>query len=392
MTKPLDVVVLGRGIAACAAAFALKKKGRGVTLVASGPGATALSSGAWDFGTEIASAHRETAELFQELLAPDLPLSFEWEKDLLLPTASGTWKKTRGAQSLQAAASLHEMRGKKIGCVASRQWRHPTDAITASWRNEAGTELSFEPLWIELKGADWTLPQLSVRLEVETTFADALAQLLKTALSERSFDALLFPPFFPSFAVARAFEEKIGVRVMECLSGPEPTAGWRLHQALDQALKREGIEVATPTSALGYETEGDRIVAVSWSPVTPGRDRELRAKEFVLATGRALGGGLCFERRRVREAIFSLPLFCPDSRRRIQDRGELSWDDGTKRDWRRLGLRLDEAYRPVDETGDPVFANLRACGTIVGGEDYARAGKGIGWAATEGRLCAESIV
>ncbi|HEY8760112.1 MAG TPA: FAD-binding protein, partial [Candidatus Dormibacteraeota bacterium] len=44
----------------------------------------------------------------------------------------------------------------------------------------------------------------------------------------------------------------------------------------------------------------------------------------------------------------------------------------------RTGLLTDAELRPVDASGAPAFANLRAAGSVLGGYDYAGGGCGFG--------------
>jgi anaerobic glycerol-3-phosphate dehydrogenase len=59
------------------------------------------------------------------------------------------------------------------------------------------------------------------------------------------------------------------------------------------------------------------------------------------------------------------------------------------------GLAVDEELRPVDEEGRPVFNNLRAAGSVIGGYNHLTDGAGSGVAATTGvragRLAAERL-
>ena len=114
----------------------------------------------------------------------------------------------------------------------------------------------------------------------------------------------------------------------------------------------------------------------------------------MLATGKFFGGGLELGASVVRETIFDLPIFSVRSRGPIRYRAELPWVERSFADeqpWAAIGVRVDDGWRPLDDTGAPVFTNLAACGSVLTGVDLARNGMGLGFAAFSGRECGNRL-
>lgn len=154
-----------------------------------------------------------------------------------------------------------------------------------------------------------------------------------------------------------------------------------------QALRQQGVE-CIGVQQLHVQPGGGRVRELS--VVFPG-DRGgaiLKAEVFVLASGRFFGGGLQSGFTRVEESILALPIYQQAEGARIAERRAVV--EG-RADWDRLGVRVDSEYRPLAEDGKPAYQNLVACGSILGGVDFAKAKIGLGFFATTGRLCVASL-
>lgn len=416
-----DVVVIGCGIAGAAAALAARARKQSVAVIAESVGATAISSGAWDLGPlppapissgvsyesargdarwaaardvlidglELAPAAEVGAALesLRESLRDDLEITLALDRALVLPTSAGAWKRTFAAQAIQASAELGNLVGKRVALVASRQWRFPSELVAESWRASAaraGCEVRIEPLWLELRGADWPLPQLAARLVHDARFADLFREKLRGALEVSPCDILLFPPLFLRPAYAEDLGRELKVTVAECLATTEPIAGKRLHDALMKALERAEVRVLRSGQLVAEVSRG----TVQVLRAGPAGATELRAGRYVLATGKGLGGGIAVGFDRLRETVFDLPLFLSRNAPRLRLRRELP---GKGASWTRLGVWVDGGWRPIDETGRPVLTNVVACGSIVGGADFAALGLGAGFMAYCGSQCGKSV-
>jgi glycerol-3-phosphate dehydrogenase subunit B len=156
----------------------------------------------------------------------------------------------------------------------------------------------------------------------------------------------------------------------ELLAATPSPHGWRLLQALDAALADHGVE-ALQGDVTGVRASGGRVEAA----LTAGG--ELVADQFVLATGRYIGGGLVKERA-VRETVVGLGVFHEGRRvdrewpERLRHLEFLSPHPAFK-----TGLLTDNQLRPLDWEGLVAYDNLRAAGSVLGGYDYIR-GYGFG--------------
>ena len=122
--------------------------------------------------------------------------------------------------------------------------------------------------------------------------------------------------------------------------------------------------------------------------------QELKAKEYILATGKYFGGGINLGYRKVRETVFNLPVFQRREEKPIHYRNEISWKDRDFLDsqpWTELGLKVGKDWRVLDESNTPLFENVRACGSVLGGVDFAKARLGLGFMAHTARECANGL-
>jgi glycerol-3-phosphate dehydrogenase subunit B len=160
--------------------------------------------------------------------------------------------------------------------------------------------------------------------------------------------------------------EGLPERGFELLAAVPSPHGLRLQRALERMLVGAGVAMARGT-ATEYRTEGERILSV----------QGIAAEQFVLATGRYLGGGLVKEGG-IAEPLFGLGVFHGGRRYdrerslRLHHLEELSPEPAF-----RAGLMTDPDLRPLDAEGSAAHPNLRAAGSVLGGYDYAR-GFGFG--------------
>jgi glycerol-3-phosphate dehydrogenase subunit B len=414
-----DAIVLGNGIAGFSAALALREKGKRVAVVFRGSGATSVSSGAWDFGPVPTSGGSLASLLAGEWKAvfgaslygapqppPEaawsesfaavagalstLPIACRFESPYVLPCTSGGLRRVFAAQASQVAADLSRASSKRIAVVSARRWRFRGDFLSRQWNDRAhalGLGVEFRATDLPLEGEGWDIPLTRVAADLcaeknWVAFRDAVGRL------SDSVDGLLFPPVFPSHAAFESVRGVTKIALAESLASTEATPGFRLRKAIDLALAQQGVE-CIEVQQLQVQPAGGRVRELS--VVFPG-DRggaTLKAEAFVLASGRFFGGGLQSGFSRVEESILALPVYQQGLGPRISERRSVV--EG-KADWDRLGVRVDDQYRPLAEDGKAAYQNLVACGSIVGGVDYAANQIGLGFFATTGRLCVASLI
>ena len=156
--------------------------------------------------------------------------------------------------------------------------------------------------------------------------------------------------------------------VFEIPTLPPSVPGLRLDTALREVLAGLGVRVETGMEACGFRAEGRRI---QWVESETG-SRPLRhsARNYLLATGGILGGGILGERSGlVREVVFDLPLTAPETRSQwlrplfLDSRGHPVFQGGAA---------VDARFQPLDESGAPVYDNLWAAGAVLAHADPIR--------------------
>jgi len=427
-TLKFDVLVLGAGLAGFAAAIAAHRKGKKVAVVAKSVGATAVSSGALDFGpisigeSNSFEAHCKSKvwkELYGRILVENkelllaeeikksamelsdaigLDLSFRWEKPFCLPTSAGYIKYAFGCQAVQAFADLSGLKGKKIGLIGSKQWRFRSDLVAtqlAAACRKHGVELDIIPLWLtdKWKGRDCSLSHLATRIAVDAGFREAFRESVLTSVKGSSIDFVLFPPLFLNSSFFNSLKETIGLGMAECLATIEPIAGKRLHEGITAGLEKEGIEYY-PVSKIRPWVKGRKILGLQCYMKSEREPRSVAARQYILATGKFFGGGIHMGFERVHETALNLPVFIQRSDEPIIHRSQISWvDRGFTEDqpWANLGIRVDSEWRPIDAQEVPIYENLRGCGSLIGGVDFSKERLGLGFMAYSGRQSGQLV-
>jgi glycerol-3-phosphate dehydrogenase subunit B len=279
------------------------------------------------------------------------------------------------AQAWQSGADLNRLNGKKVTLIANPGWRFAAETVVdqwAQWARSAGKEIAFRVAhwdWGQ-PGSDWPLPRVAVSLreaEITRKLAEFVAEQGKDA------DHLLLPPLVLEATTATALSQATSVPWSECLPGIEPVAGYRLQAAIRGWAMAQGITLLS-SSQCEPKVSGGRLdhLAVYGT----GGWTQIGADLFVLASGKYTGGGLDLTVQGPCESLLGLPvsttgtvgtgLDAPGHFRRTPH-------------WREAGLRVDREFRPLGKDDRPVLENLVACGSIIGGIDYARERVGIGY-------------
>ncbi len=171
------------------------------------------------------------------------------------------------------------------------------------------------------------------------------------------------------------FGERIGVPVFEIPTLPISVPGLRLNDTFTRGLFSKGVQ-----SFQQYQ-----VSEVSQTPrgefqLVIGKNlskRTIQTKAIILASGRFLGRGLKADRKHVYETIFDLPLYQPADRNEWHRQDFL---DPKGHPINRAGVEIDNAFRPVDKAGRPVYQNLFAAGSILAHQDWMRMKCGSGLA------------
>jgi glycerol-3-phosphate dehydrogenase subunit B len=171
------------------------------------------------------------------------------------------------------------------------------------------------------------------------------------------------------------FGERIGIPVFEIPTLPISVPGLRLNDTFTRGLSARGNQSFQQYQVLEVlQTPRGGFQLVIGKNLSK---RTIRTKAIILASGRFLGRGLKADRNRVYETIFDLPLHQPAERNEWHSQDFL---DPKGHPINRAGVKIDDAFRPVDGTGRPVYQNLFAAGSILAHQDWMRMKCGSGLA------------
>lgn len=356
MALTFDVAVVGGGIAGVAAALAARARGAQVCIIRAAPGATALSSGAWS-GPLRSELQAALAAAHHPLAAVDRALPHERGHSVQADFAAASHARiTTETTTVVGFAGLPSFNAR----VLARLWqpRAPLLAHTV--------ELPDTP------SGGWSAPSLAASIERNT---EPLIQQLRSA----GVSAAIFPAVLGIDSVATVISrlETAGIQAAEALAGTPSIPGWRLQQAMDRALSRAGV------TALNGRAAFEATSAAHVEHLTVGEEI-VRARSFVLATGKYLGGGIAAETE-FRETVFGLPVWLEQLGDVFTAPDSLTLTDPVRTSDQPLlsaGVHADEDHRPVDRAHDVVYENVFVAGTIRA--DWATAGRGLGDCAEDG--------
>ncbi|AKT36235.1 FAD-dependent oxidoreductase [Chondromyces crocatus] len=311
---PRSVIVIGSGAAGTAAAWRAQRLGCEVTMVSSGAGASALTSGAIDdvpWEQQARAARLLGVETLAAMPALPAPL-VDWLEALgawrvpashgcLLATLAGRLRPARGHDS--ALLDLAATGGGRVLIPRASRADWDADALSDALNDDPRAKkmkLHFEAIDVPV-----------LRFEDERRIADAdlavrhdhqdrrawLAAGLRHALTQHGAVAafLLGPWLGTRPGHAQEITREVGVPVGEALSGANSPAGLRFEISRDTQLTSVGVErvrrrvreVTAGSSRSSGHTAGFDVRL-------EGLDAPLHADAVVLATGGVLGGGVLY--------------------------------------------------------------------------------------------------
>jgi len=438
----MRAVVVGGGLAGCAAALELRARGNEVVLVRSGPGATAMSWGTLDVAA--ASPLRRGGLPLRDpassrSLAPARRLLAAANAGPAHPYATLLRGRSAATEVKESAAALDGWLApsglRVLGGLDQTRWladlRGAVRAADLAFTGAGEGDLASadEIALVDVPGlagfdaraalrvlagelAALALPRRPLRL-LRLALPEALAELgaaparlaraleapaareaLRPALEGLGADGrvLLFPPVLGLEGVAPLLtwiSDTTGCRCAELLGAPPlPLAGYRLDRALCAALSRAGVEVRAGR-ALSVDGEGGRAARLRVADLAApdAGDAKLVLDALVLATGRFVGGGIGERDGRLAETLLDLPLYDLAGRRvdGMTPRRLARRDYEGEQPLFAAGVRTDARLRPLGAEGDVRLANVFAAGDLLGSFDPARERTGLGVALLSGR-------
>ncbi|MCB1338240.1 MAG: glycerol-3-phosphate dehydrogenase subunit GlpB [Maritimibacter sp.] len=225
-------------------------------------------------------------------------------------------------------------------------------------------------------------------MESLQVFPEPMARALETRETRAAFVARLRPHLgavthvgLPAIlgvhrpdTVRAALEAELGVTLFEIPTIPPGVPGIRLRELFERHLPGRGVALEPNLKAAEARLDPSGITLALHGPM---EDLDIRAEAVVLATGRFLSGGLRAERSGIRETLFGLPVAQPDGR---EAWFRPAYFDPRGHPVNRLGLTVDDRFRPLDAAGAPVHPRLHAAGAVLAGQDWARSRSGAGLA------------
>jgi glycerol-3-phosphate dehydrogenase subunit B len=164
-----------------------------------------------------------------------------------------------------------------------------------------------------------------------------------------------------------------GAPLFEVPTLPASVPGLRLKETFEGHLAARGVQPFWQHRVCGVRYPGDGLFSLSLEDgSTP---QEIRARAVVLATGRFFGKGLYADRMRVRETLFNLPVYQPESRAQWHHQDLLN---PLGHPVNQAGLETDCCMRPLGPSGEPAFPALFASGSILAHHDWMRMKSGAG--------------
>jgi glycerol-3-phosphate dehydrogenase subunit B len=307
-----------------------------------------------------------------------LPYCWEDARNSRVMTPAGTIKRTyrvpktmwKGVQALREKhpcllidfTGLHDFNARQLVATLQDEWPQLRSA-RVPFPGPAHMK--------ELITGEMTAQALELSKNQETLIKDLQPHL-------KNVQALGMPAVFGlkhSHEMIAHFEERIGVPVFEIPTLPISVPGLRLNDTFTRGLSALGVQSFPQYQVLevSQTSRGDFQLGIEKN----FSRRTIRTKAIILASGRFLGRGLKADRKRVYETIFDLPLYQPAQRNEWHSQ---DFFDPEGHPINRAGVQIDNAFRPVNAAGQPVYQNLFAAGSILAHQDWIRMKCGSGLA------------
>lgn len=420
MSRIIDVLVIGSGLAGLVAALTAAREGRSVRMVTDGMGSLAISGGCVDLlgyaggqrlndpwsGMDLlppahpyrllgASRVRAAVDMLLQCAADQgWPLHTAATPEgapcnAVLPTIMGTLKPSYLLPDGLDPAALARARRILVAGVHGLRDCRPALIVSQLRRYRDWADKDFVPLMLPspLGATHRSLSALDLaRLVDRPQGRDWLIQNLRKHAGQC--DAVLLPPICGSRADASIWHElnqAVACPLVEMLSIPPGVGGLRLRDALLRELRRHDFELVENARIIRATTDGKRCTSLT--ALAAGQERRHTARAFVLATGGILGGGIELAPGSARESVFKLDIPVPSD--------VTLWSEPEifgNHIFSSLGVRVDGEMRPQDDSGQAWYDNIFFAGRSVGGYDFAteKSGHGValatGWQA--GRMAA----
>jgi glycerol-3-phosphate dehydrogenase subunit B len=321
-----DVVVIGQGLSGMLSAIWAKQQGYRTALVAAGTGKVMQSTGVMDLIPGSDGGLKEWGELYpsstlqktqlneaiEEFKALMNKLNYPYKGDLenltSIVTGSGHVKKT--ALYPETISSLPE-KGHMVIIgfeeVVDFQPAYIMGNLQKDWPN-----VSVDALKVRLgNNSQRTMTQLdAARLLDQKETREYCLKQIKHQMAEKKIsqpDLFIFPA---SLGVENwketieQFTSELNAKVTEAPGMPPNTTAIRLNERLKKEAVKLGVRFYADTTVAGCTLDEEEIKSLTIK--TANRMTDLSGKQFILATGGILGGGLEVTANGVKETAVRL--------------------------------------------------------------------------------------
>jgi len=378
--KRWDLIVIGMGLAGLTAAKAAAEKGAKVLIVGRGMGSVTLFGNTIDLLGEIppgkdmqgdltrwiaAHPHHPYAKTgwagieaslgaFRSLFPPPYTFDTVGSGNSLVPTGVGTLRPSYLLPATMTAG---------VGMS-------PSDTIIVGLKGFKDFQGDTVSLHLQCRGVNLSLPRYGLegltaialaRLMDEESFRERLGEAIRSQMAGEKRVGL--PAILGVSApadVLKTLEAITGAKVFEIPMLPPSIPGLRIFHRFREALIAQGVTflMGNPVTAAKVKEGRCEEITVHNPPIAT----VFRAENYILATGRFLGGGLWADMERITEPLFHLPVFQPESRG-LWFRERFFQPEAHP--IHRAGIVTDEDLRPVDSEGRVLLRNVRAAGSIL---------------------------
>ncbi|QGP91053.1 Anaerobic glycerol-3-phosphate dehydrogenase subunit B [Neomoorella glycerini] len=409
-----DVLVIGAGFSGLMAAVTAADRNKKVAVIAEGKGNLYAAAGFIDFLGYYPRLAREplkkTTRALQELITgePEHPYAIagektireafayfsnlmaaigypyygSWEQNRLLPTAVGAIAPTA---MVPRTAKPHLENYPKVLVAGFQEQGDFFPFLVAENLQEQCRQFNLpteiEAKWLEL-GINITTKEINsfdvaLMLENKEIRERAIAQLKKVI---KPGTLLVIPSVLGVYRwpeVLSSFEETLDCPVMEIPTLPPSVMGFRLAEGLLAYLQRKHVEFYWNCEIKKVDTASGECRGVTAVAVN-GREIYFRARNYILATGGVLGGGIKVGVTDAEERVFNLPVHGDI---RVHDE-----DFFANQPYAYAGLRVTPRLQPKDQQDRVLYRNVFIAGRNLYGYDPFAEKSGNGVALVTGYL------